>query len=283
MSIRVLVVGAGPGGVSAAVQLHRLGAHVHWWDRLGTIGGLIINAHCIENWPGMPPKTSGRECCRILQAHARQFGLVPQPREMEHFFEDANCVVVTDTAGHCETFDALILAIGTTPIPWEHAHVSARVVYEYSHLPTDAHRILIVGGGEAGCDGALQGVENGQDVVLVVRSQQLKARGLLAQRVLTDPRICVRFLTQVQHLQEQDKTLICRFSTSPDTIEIFDAVLFCGGRTSVLPLQFLQSQNMRFSPRIWVIGDVRRGSLGQGVIAAGDGVAAATEIMVTLV
>lgn len=280
MPVDVLVAGAGPGGVSAAVQLHRLGARVHWWDRSGQVGGLLANAHCVENWPGMPAGASGRECCRLLQAHASFFGLFPELRELAAFHEENNRVHVTDAAGREELYDALVLAVGTLPLPWEQALLSVRVVYEYARLPEGLFRLLVVGGGEAACDGALHAAENGRDVVLAVRSNRLKARGILARRALSHPRIDVRFSTRVHSLKEQETGLACSFSENGALSESFDAVLFCGGRVSALRnLGHPETGQMRLSSRIRVVGDARHGSLGQGIMAAGDGVRAAAEIM----
>ncbi len=278
MPLNVLVVGAGPGGVSAAVQLHRLGACVHWWDRTGAVGGLLVNAHRVENWPGMPVGESGRDCCRRLQEHALFFGLQPITREMADFRETPKAVLVKDREGREESFDALVLAVGTVPVSWEWAQASSQVVYEYARLPAGVRRLLVVGGGEAACDGALQAAESGIEVVLAVRSDGLKARGILARRVLDHPHIRKMFSAPVQEVREQDGILLCRL---PEGItEVADAVLFCGGRISALHRPgFSGNRDLRFSNRVRVVGDARRGSLGQGVMAASDGLEAAMSIL----
>jgi len=280
--LSVLVVGAGPGGVAAAVQLHRLGARVLWWDRTGVIGGLLRNARSVENWPGMPVGTSGAECCVRLREHAAAFGLLPETVEATGFSESGTAVEVVRPGGVTEQVDAVVWAMGTRPQPWAMARPELPVFYEFRDLPTAARRVLIVGGGEAACDGALHWMQSGGQAVLAVRSACLRARGRLAGQTLDRAGLDLRFDTEVIGLASDGTGVSATLRTAACSIaEPFDAVLFCGGRTSRLPeLGFTTppTGSLRLSARTWVIGDARLGSLGQACIAMGDGLLAASEI-----
>jgi len=287
MPLSVLVVGAGPGGLAAAVQLRRLGARVLWWDRSGEIGGLLHNARAVENWPGMSVGASGVDCCDRLRGHAAAFGLSPEAACATAFSETAAAVEVTRDGGPSVRVDAVVWAIGTTPRPWSLARPELPVVYEFRHLPPAARRLLIVGGGEAACDGALHWTQSGKAALLAVRSEFLRAGGELARRTLASQVVERRFSTEVIGLTP-DGTGVCATlrTASGVTVEPFDAVLFCGGRTSRLSeLGLLAPPDgiLRLSLRSWVIGDARRGGLGQGCIALGDGLLAAAEITGSLV
>ncbi|PKN44701.1 MAG: hypothetical protein CVU59_11045, partial [Deltaproteobacteria bacterium HGW-Deltaproteobacteria-17] len=91
-----------------------------------------------------------------------------------------------------------------------------------------------------------------------------------------------RFGTEVIRLAPHGAGVSATLRTpAGETVEGFDAVLFCGGRTSRLPELGLTpppSGSLRLSPRTWVVGDARLGSLGQACIAMGDGLLAAGEI-----
>ena len=50
---QVVIIGAGPGGCSAAIQCKRLGLEPLVFDRSGRAGGLIENAYAVENYPGL--------------------------------------------------------------------------------------------------------------------------------------------------------------------------------------------------------------------------------------
>ncbi|PKN46221.1 MAG: hypothetical protein CVU59_06730, partial [Deltaproteobacteria bacterium HGW-Deltaproteobacteria-17] len=166
MPLSVLVVGAGPGGVAAAVQLHRLGARVSWWDRTGDIGGLLRNARAVENWPGMPVGAPGSACCDRLREHASTFGLQPEPAQATGSCESGTGVEVARVGGAVERVDAVVWAIGTQPLPWALAGQALPVFHEFCEIPENARRLLVVGGGEAACDGALHWVQRGARAVL---------------------------------------------------------------------------------------------------------------------
>ncbi len=48
----LVIIGAGPGGVAAAIQSKRLGLEPVLIDRTGCGGGLVANAFSVENYPG---------------------------------------------------------------------------------------------------------------------------------------------------------------------------------------------------------------------------------------
>ncbi len=289
MTLNVLVVGAGPGGVAAAVQLRRLGAEVRWWDRDGTVGGLLRHAWRVENWPGVPVGTPGVDCCALLREHALAFGLSPEPVEVTGCVEDEAQVAVTVRAGAPESFDAVVWAVGTAPRPWPLAAPGLPVVTGFGDLPAGVRRLLVVGGGEAACDGALHAVSAGLSTCLVVRADRLRARGRLAELALAHPALDRRFSTEVTSL---DATRVAGVRATlrghgVERVHDADAVLFCGGRASRLPELDLSppvpraSGSLRLTARQWVVGDARTGGLGQACIALGDGLLAAGELVCT--
>jgi thioredoxin reductase len=286
MPVRVLVVGAGPGGVAAAVQLRRLGADVRWWDRDGAVGGLLRNAWRVENWPGVPVGTPGIACCERLREHAESFGLAPEPEEATGCVETPEFVEVARAVGASERFDAVVWAVGTVPRAWPLARPGLPVMYEYAALPPGAVRVLIVGGGEAACDGALRAADEGRRPVLAVRSDRLRARGRLADLTMAHPGLALRFSTGVTALEPAGASVIAFLRSGGEKEDAIghsmDAVLFCGGRGSRLPALGLPSPapgSLRLTPRQWVVGDARLGGLGQACIALGDGLQAAMELL----
>ena len=283
MPLNVLVVGAGPGGVAAAVQLRRLGAGVRWWDRTGTVGGLLRHAWRVENWPGVPVGTSGEACCARLHEHADAFGLIPEPVEVTGCLEDGSRVEVSVRGGAPESFDAVVWAVGTAPRPWPLAAPGLPVVDGFCDLTAGVRRLLVVGGGEAACDGALHAASARIATCLVVRSERLRARGRLAELVMAHPALDRRFSTEVTALQRVGAGVrVTLRGHGIESAHEADAVLFCGGRESrlaALGLRAPSQGSLRLSPRQWVIGDARLGGLGQACIALGDGLLAAGELV----
>ncbi len=278
MSSEVLVVGAGPGGLAAAVQLTRLGVPVTWWDRAGTIGGLLRNAWRIENWPGMPVGISGEDACIRLAEHAAAFGLFPENVEVVGARETSQGVLVTTPRGE-SAFSRVIWAVGTAAKPWEPPAGSSviPVVHEVVHVPGTARRVLVIGAGEAACDTALHLAHTDRQVTLVHRSLGLRATGRLAEAVLSCENVVRIQMAEVTGMEAG----FCSVRDPSGMRQVpADVVVACCGRTGVLEklVPGMVTGPLRVSPRMWVVGDARLGSLGQGCMALGDGLQAAMAI-----
>ena len=59
MLIDVAIIGAGPAGIAAAIQCHRQGIDFILFEQ-AQVGGLLNNAHLVENYPGFPAGIAGR-------------------------------------------------------------------------------------------------------------------------------------------------------------------------------------------------------------------------------
>src|SRR5450432_1111194 len=69
----LVVVGAGVAGLTAAMFAGRHGLRVVVLDRIG-VGGQIINAERIDNWPGFPQGIGGHELGPLLHEQAEAAG-----------------------------------------------------------------------------------------------------------------------------------------------------------------------------------------------------------------
>ena len=67
----VVIIGAGPAGITAAIQLKRYGIPFVLMEK-NRAGGLLWNANLVENYPGFPAGVSGptpdrfRHCCQSI-------------------------------------------------------------------------------------------------------------------------------------------------------------------------------------------------------------------------
>ncbi len=80
----VLVVGAGPAGTAAAIQLVRLGHSVILADRTGQTGGLVRNAFEVQNSPFTYPPASGQQLALAMQRHLSKWDIPVLPLNIEH-------------------------------------------------------------------------------------------------------------------------------------------------------------------------------------------------------
>ncbi len=113
---KVIIIGAGPAGVSAALYTVRAGIETLV---LSNGGGALKKAERIENYYGFPQPISGEELMARGIEGARRLGVSFLEEEVVGIgFEDS--LVVTTTAGR-HAADAVLLATGTSrlapPIP----------------------------------------------------------------------------------------------------------------------------------------------------------------------
>ena len=114
--IDVLIIGAGPAGLSAAIYTERAGKHAVCLEAL-TVGGQIVNTPEIENYPGIK-KTSGFEFSMALFEQATELGAeivyekAARIEEKPGSDTDKSTYVVTTQSGKEFECRSVILATG---------------------------------------------------------------------------------------------------------------------------------------------------------------------------
>ncbi len=114
--IDVLIIGAGPAGLSAAIYAERAGKHAVCLEAL-TVGGQIVNTPEIENYPGIK-KTSGFEFSMALFEQATELGAeiiyekAARIEEKPGSDVDKSTYVVTTQSGKEFECRSVILATG---------------------------------------------------------------------------------------------------------------------------------------------------------------------------
>ena len=286
MTEPVAVIGAGPAGMSAAIHLVRAGLQPALFER-GTVGGLLRNAHRVENYLGFPEGIRGEELVRLFAAQLQAHAVEVRGAEVRAIgIEGDRFAVRTD--GDQAFFRTVIVATGTVP---KEAGIEAfvprsRLFYEIKDLPASGAEktVCIVGGGDAAFDYALNLAESGCSVNVLVRGVRPKGLGLLMRRAYNHPRIRVREETTVAGARSGSGGFALRCGDGGDGSQVHcDFVLVAVGRRpdiGILPGALCESLNVRDNGEtqvrgLYLAGDVRRGAFRQTGIAVGDGLAAA--------
>ena len=278
----VTVIGAGPAGCAAAVQCRRLGLDVLLIDTCGEAGGLIREARLIENYPGLEeplagPAFAGR-LVSILSANDLQ---------LRRFHADSIVLSegVFEISGNdeCIRSRSVIVAVGTVPKEFS-IELNGGVTIHRSILELTRQtpeRTIVVGGGEAAADYALNLSDRGSSVSLLVRGSRLKAAGKLRNEI--ERRKGVKILYNTVPVSASGLEGITRLEVESSGRKMFpeaDAVLAAVGREPRLPRMmndFIHEKgNVRTSIQgLYIAGDASLGSLGQAAIASGQGTLAA--------
>ncbi|MDD3663405.1 MAG: FAD-dependent oxidoreductase, partial [Candidatus Pacebacteria bacterium] len=71
----VIIVGAGPGGLSASIYLKRAGRNVLVLEG-GVAGGQMFLSHMVENYPGFIEAISGQKLSYNMEEQAKRLGVL---------------------------------------------------------------------------------------------------------------------------------------------------------------------------------------------------------------
>ncbi len=289
----LIIIGGGAAGLSAAQYGARANLKTLLIEEMAPGGQALLIDH-LENYPGYVDPKSGYEFAADMQAQAEKFGAEIRTGSVDALRKEADAFIVETSDGPLSAH-AVILATGakhkTLDIPGE-KELSGRGV---SYCATcdgpffKGKKMIVVGGGDAACDEAMFLAKLSDKIVMVHRRDRFRAQKALADRVLRNEVIDVRFNTRVVEIKGDDRV---RSVVLEDTVSLerreeeTDAVfVFVGSipQTALAPDakvdesgSIVTDQRMESSiPGLFVAGDVRATPFRQVIVAAGEGAIAA--------
>ena len=285
----VTIIGAGPGGIATAIQLKRWGLEPLVLER-NRVGGLLINAHLVENYPGFPEGISGPALVELFGSQLERFDVRVEFEEVL-ILEDADGCFEIRTRSRAIPSRVAVVASGTKPrlvdTPQIPAGLEGRVFHEVHPIANiDAKTVAILGAGDAAFDYALN-LARKNSVIILNRGSHPRCLPLLWARARHEPAIRCFHNTSVTALRPCDNGVTLSIRTLERHWELgVDYVLFAVGR--IPRLDFLSSRlkermsDLQRAARLYLVGDVKNEMYRQVSIAVGDGVHAAMKICETL-
>jgi thioredoxin reductase len=282
----VTIVGAGPAGIGAAMQLKRCGISPLLLEA-DEAGGLLRNANLVENYPGFPKGISGVGLVKLFIKQMERLSVTPTIEMVAGVsFEQDIFVIETDRQTHRSR--RLVISSGTRPVTLSRVEFTAgsrAKIYSEVHplLDLEGKEIAIIGAGDAAFDYALN-LSKGNQVYILNRTQKIKSLPLLVQRAQRNPNICYFENTPVHRISEDNiGRLMVKSIQDEGTCEFsVDYVIAAIGRVPNIGylsedirkrIEVLMSNGL-----LYMIGDVKNDIYRQTSIAVGDGVRAAMEI-----
>lgn len=282
----VIIVGAGPAGLAAAIQLKRYGLKPLIFE-CSQAGGLLRNANLVENYPGFPQGISGVELVDLFVRQAQNLSIdVIHEEAINVFYRQG--VFHTETRNGSYFSKVMVIATGTKPIRFKNlvipAELSGRVFYEVFDLyGIEGKCVAIVGSGDAAFDYALNLGKKNQ-VLLLNRGEHPKCLPLLWERCAQTPSIAYHPDITVCAVKSDGQSgiwLDCQSEAGEIQFHA-DYLLGAIGREARLDClaESLRRQEKKLTKQgvFYMIGDVKNGLYRQTSIAVGDGVMAAMKI-----
>ena len=299
-TVDLLIVGAGPSGVAAAVYAGAEGMSALVVEDTA-IGGQAGTSSRIENYMGFPTGISGADLIYRGQIQALKFGTrFAMPRRVEELEE-------TPDGTFCATLDhgerlcarAVLVATGVQyrrlPIDRLEELEGAGVFYAATEMEARFCRnteVVVVGGGNSAGQAAMYLSRAAKCVHVVVRGTSLAASmsDYLSRRLEADPRVQLHYETTVSQLHGDDHLDAITLDTpdGPQRIESRALFIMIGAAPNTDWLaEHIELDERGFvltgekvdrdspyetsKPGIFAVGDVRAGSVKRVASGVGEG------------
>jgi thioredoxin reductase (NADPH) len=301
MHAKVIIIGSGPAGYTAAIYAARAMLEPVMIQGLQPGGQLTITTD-VENYPGFADVIQGPWLMDQMKAQAEHVGTRIINDLVTHVDFDRRPFVLTSDSGEVYTADSIIIATGAQAkwlgLPSEHKFqgfgVSACATCDGFFYR--GKQVLVVGGGNTAVEEALFLTNFASKVILVHRRNEFRAERILQERLFKNPRIEVRWNTEVADIggtpmPPSVNSVTLRDVTTGRTYEqpidgIFVAIghapstSIFAGKLDMKPGGYLKVKPGTTEtniPGVFAAGDVTDDVYRQAITAAGMGCMAALE------
>ncbi|MBB3953943.1 thioredoxin-disulfide reductase [Novosphingobium sediminicola] len=196
ITARVIILGSGPAGLSAAIYAARAGLNPIVLQGMQPGGQLTITTD-VENYPGFRDVVQGPWLMEQMQAQAEHVGARMMWDTIVDVELSAPPFCLTGDSGVTYLCDALIIATGAQA-RWlgvdGEAALSGKGVSACATCDGFFYRgrpVCVIGGGNTAVEEALYLTNHSPDVTLIHRRDTLRAEKMLQDRLFAHPRIHV--------------------------------------------------------------------------------------------
>ncbi|WP_164668132.1 thioredoxin-disulfide reductase [Virgibacillus doumboii] len=290
----VIIAGAGPAGMTAAVYASRANLNTLMIER-GIPGGQVANTEDVENYPGYE-HILGPDLSNKMFEHAKKFGAAYAYGDIKNVEDHGEYKTVI--AGNKE-YKTRVLIITTGAqykklgIPGEE-ELGGRGV-SYCAVCDGAFfkekNLVVVGGGDSAVEEGIYLTRFADKVTIVHRRDELRAQKIIQQRAFDNDKIEFIWNTEAKKINGPDGKVGSVSLVNNQTGEEYDhpiegVFIYIGMVPLSEPFKSLgitnedgyipTNENMETAvPGIFAAGDIREKTLRQIVTATGDGSIAA--------
>ena len=301
MHAKVVIIGSGPAGYTAAIYAARAMLEPLMIQGLQPGGQLTITTD-VENYPGFADVIQGPWLMEQMRAQAEHVGTKIVNDLITHVDFDRRPFVLTSDSGEVYTADSIIIATGAQAkwlgLPSEQKFqgfgVSACATCDGFFYR--GKQVLVVGGGNTAVEEALFLTNFAEKVILVHRRTEFRAERILQERLWKNPKIEVRWNTEVAEIEGSpmppsvNSVTLRDLTTGRTYDQAIDGVFIAighapstsifAGKLDMKPGGYLQVKPGTTEtniPGVFAAGDVTDDVYRQAITAAGMGCMAALE------
>ncbi|MDI3520340.1 MAG: thioredoxin reductase [Anaerophaga sp.] len=298
---RVLIIGSGPAGYTAAIYAARANLKPMLYEGLQP-GGQLTTTTEVENYPGYPEGISGPEMMEDFKKQAERFGTDVRFGMATDADLSKRPFRVTIDDNKIIEADALIIATGATA---KYLGLEDEKKYAGSGVSACAtcdgffyrgKDVAVVGGGDTACEESIYLAGLANKVYMIVRRDVLRASKVMQNRVFNTPNIEILWEHQTKGLYGDgvvEGAVLVKKKGTPEEEEVkikIDGFFLAIGHkpNSDIFRNYLETDQVGYIktipgttrtnvPGVFACGDVQDSVYRQAVTAAGTGCMAAID------
>ncbi len=297
MHSKVVIIGSGPAGLTAALYAARANLEPLVVRGLQP-GGLIATTSEVENYPGFVEGVGGFELAENMEKQAERFGTRFKDALIEQVDFSERPFKLTTDSGELITADTVIISTGASPrklgVPGEEQLANRGVSYcaTCDGFFFRGKKVVVVGGGNSALDEGLFLTRYVDELVVVHRRDTLRADPILQERAFNNPK--VRFIwdstvtailgengvtgVNVKNLKTGEESTLPTDGVFPYIGHVPNTWIFQGKLDLDQNGYIIADERTRTKvPGVFAAGDVVDHVYRQAITAAGDGCKAAME------
>lgn len=235
----LIVLGGGPAGLTAALYTAREFIDTLVIER-AAFGGQAAGTERLENMPGFPAGIGGMEFSQRLREQAERFGVeLLQAQEVRGIRTHDNYHCVQTGDGEEYSARAVLIATGSRykrlNVPGENELIGAGIHF-CATCDGPFYRdkkVAVVGGGNSATEESLLLVKFASHVTILVRGGEFKASRIIQEKVLSHPKVNVRWHTEVKAFHAENAklsriSLVDNHTKATEELPVDGAFIFIG-------------------------------------------------------
>ncbi|MEN9938290.1 MAG: hypothetical protein RLZZ387_4869 [Chloroflexota bacterium] len=275
MHSKVVIIGSGPAGLTAALYAARANLEPLVIRGLQP-GGLIATTSEVENYPGFVEAIGGFDLADNMEKQAARFGTQFMDALVEKVDLSERPFKLYTDGGQVVTADTLIVSTGASPrklgVPGEEKLANKGVSYcaTCDGFFFRGKKVVVVGGGNSALDEGLFLTRYVTDLKVIHRRDSLRADPILQERAFSNEKVEFVWDSVVEEVLGDDKVTGVRvknLKTGEVTMLEADGVFPYIGH---IPNTWLFKDLLDLDENGYIVADERTRTKVPGLFAAGD-------------